>query len=60
MDGGVHCYDPDGTLLGRLLTPEPVANVAFGGAKNNIMFLAASTSVYCLMTAVTGAPRIRR
>ncbi len=54
MDGGVHCYDPDGTLLGRLLTPEPVANVAFGGAKNNIMFLAASTSVYCLMTAVTG------
>lgn len=60
MDGGVHCYAPDGTLLGRLLTPEPVANVAFGGAKNNIMFLAASTSVYCLMTAVTGAPRIRR
>ena len=60
MGGGVHCYDPDGTLIGRLLVPEPVANIAFGGAKNNIMFLAASTSVYCLMTAVTGAPRIRR
>jgi gluconolactonase len=60
MDGGVHCYDPDGTLLGRLLTPEPVANVVFGGPKNNLMFLAASTSLYCLMTAVTGAPRIRR
>ena len=60
MGGGVHCYDPDGTLIGRLLAPEPVANIAFGGAKNNIMFLAASTSVYCLMTAVTGAPRIRR
>ncbi|NEB75127.1 SMP-30/gluconolactonase/LRE family protein [Streptomyces sp. SID14478] len=60
MAGGVHCYDPDGTLLGRLLTPEPVANIAFGGTKNNIMFLAASTSLYCLMTAVTGAPRIRR
>ncbi|MEU8525204.1 MULTISPECIES: SMP-30/gluconolactonase/LRE family protein [Streptomyces] len=59
MQGGVHCYDPDGTLIGRLLMPEPVANVAFGGPKNNIMFLAASTSVYCFMTAVTGAPRIR-
>ncbi|MFE1951327.1 MULTISPECIES: SMP-30/gluconolactonase/LRE family protein [Streptomyces] len=58
MGGGVHCYDPDGTLLGRLLVPEPVANVVFGGPKNNIMFLAASTSLYCLMTAVTGAPRI--
>ncbi|WP_338699744.1 SMP-30/gluconolactonase/LRE family protein [Streptomyces sp. Q6] len=60
MAGGVHCYDPDGTLIGRLLTPEPVANIAFGGPRNNIMFLAASTSLYCLMTAVTGAPRIRR
>nr|WP_237500061.1 SMP-30/gluconolactonase/LRE family protein [Streptomyces sp. SID8379] len=58
MDGGVHCYDPDGTLLGRMLTPEPVANIAWGGPKNNLMFLAASTSLYCLMTAVTGAPRI--
>ncbi|XCW06696.1 SMP-30/gluconolactonase/LRE family protein [Streptomyces sp. HUAS MG47] len=59
MHGGVHCYDPDGTLLGRVLMPEPVANVAFGGPKNNIMFLTASTSVYSFMTAVTGAPRIR-
>ena len=28
---GVHCYDPDGTLLGKVLVPEGVANVAWGG-----------------------------
>ena len=24
---GVHCYDPDGTLIGKILIPEIVANV---------------------------------
>ena len=28
---GVHCYDPDGTLIGKIRVPEPVANVVFGG-----------------------------
>ena len=28
---GLHCFDPDGTLLGKLLVPEVVANLAFGG-----------------------------
>jgi sugar lactone lactonase YvrE len=60
MDGGVHCYDPDGTLIGRILVPEPVSNIAFGGAKNNIMFITATTGLYSLMLAVTGARRIHR
>ena len=30
-DEGVHCYDPDGTLIGKILIPEIVANVTFGG-----------------------------
>jgi gluconolactonase len=60
MHGGVHCYDLDGTRIGRINVPEPVSNVAFGGPKNNILFITATTSLYCLMTSVTGAPRIRR
>lgn len=59
MHGGVHCYDPDGTRIGRIDVPEPVSNVAFGGPKNNILFITATTSLYCLMMSVTGAPRIR-
>ena len=30
---GVHVYDPDGTLIGKVLVPETVANVAWGGAE---------------------------
>ncbi|MFF9274595.1 SMP-30/gluconolactonase/LRE family protein [Streptomyces griseosporeus] len=54
MDGGVHCYDPDGTLLGRLLVPDVVANIRFGGAKRNRLFIAADTTLYSLVTGVTG------
>jgi gluconolactonase len=54
MDDGVHCYDPDGTLLGRLIVPETVANISWGGAKRNRMFIAAETSVYSVVMAVTG------
>ncbi|MET7616403.1 SMP-30/gluconolactonase/LRE family protein [Streptomyces sp. NPDC005408] len=60
MDGGVHCYDSDGTLIGRLRVPEAVSNIAFGGPKNNRLFITATTSLYSLVMAVTGAPRIRR
>ncbi|MFE1312016.1 SMP-30/gluconolactonase/LRE family protein [Streptomyces sp. NPDC058755] len=56
MDGGVHCYDPDGTLLGRLLVPDSVANIRFGGAKRNRMFIAADTALYSLVMSVTGTP----
>ena len=57
-DDGVHCYDPDGTLIGRLLIPETVSNVAFGGPRNNRMFITATTSLYSLVMSVTGAPRL--
>ncbi|PBC98251.1 gluconolactonase [Streptomyces sp. Ag82_O1-15] len=60
LDDGVHCYDPDGTLIGRLLVPERVSNITFGGPKNNRLFITASTSLYALMMSVTGAPRIQR
>lgn len=56
LDGGVHCYDPDGTLLGRLLVPDIVANVRFGGAKRNRMFIAADTALYSVVLSVTGTP----
>ncbi|RBM21924.1 SMP-30/gluconolactonase/LRE family protein [Streptomyces sp. PT12] len=56
MDGGVHCYDPDGTLLGRVKVPEVVANIRFGGPRRNRLFIAATTSVYSLVMSVTGLP----
>ena len=52
---GVHCLDPDGTLLGKLRLPEETANLVFGGLKRNHLFVAASTSVYWLRLNVNGA-----
>lgn len=51
----VLCYDPDGTLIGRLRLPESVANLVFGGLKRNRLFIAASSSLYSVMLNVTGA-----
>jgi gluconolactonase len=58
MSGGVHCYDPDGTLLGRILVPDIVANIRFGGAKRNRMFIAADTTLYSAVVGVTGLPAL--
>jgi gluconolactonase len=52
---GLHCFDPDGTLLGKVHFPEIVANFTFGGAQRNVMFVCGSTSLYCIRTSVTGA-----
>lgn len=53
-DEGVHCYDPDGTLIGKILVPEAVANVTFGGAKRNRLFICGTTSLYSVMLMTNG------
>ena len=51
---GVHCYHQDGTLLGRIVVPELVANINWGGPKRNRLLIAATTSLYSLLTTVSG------
>ena len=53
---GVHCYHPDGTLLGKIFVPEEVSNLCFGGPKLNRLFITASTSVYTVLLPTTGRP----
>jgi gluconolactonase len=52
---GLHCFDPDGTLLGKLHSPQVVSNLTFGGLKRNILFLTATSAVYSIMVNFTGA-----
>ena len=52
---GVHCYEHDGTLIGKILLPEAASNLVFGGPKNNRLFITATTSVYTVLLAVDGA-----
>jgi len=46
---GVHCVAPDGRLLGKILVPELVSNICFGGRAKNRLFITASTSVYSVI-----------
>ena len=55
-EDGVAVFAPDGTLIGRILLPERCANVCFGGAKRNRLFMAASQSIYALYVEAQGAP----
>ncbi|WEX73900.1 SMP-30/gluconolactonase/LRE family protein [Sinorhizobium numidicum] len=52
---GVHCFAPDGTLIGKILVPQTVANLTFGGPRRNRLFIAATTSLYSLYVTATGA-----
>lgn len=51
---GVHCYDPDGTLIGKIKIPELVSNLCFGGAKLNRLFICGTTSLYSVYLAING------
>ena len=55
---GVHCYDPDGTLIGKVLVPEVVANVCFGGPKRNYLYICGTTSLYGVRLPVNGVKTI--
>lgn len=54
---GIEIFASDGTPLGTLFVPEAVANLTFGGPRNNRLFITATTSVYAVYTAVRGASR---
>jgi gluconolactonase len=53
---GVHVFNPQGKLIGRIDLPERCANVCFGGTERNRLFMAASTSLYSLYVNAQGTP----
>lgn len=55
---GVHCLDTDGQLIGKIHIPEIVANVCFGGAKLNRLFICGTTSLYSVFLNVNGVSPI--
>ncbi len=52
---GVRVYNREGRPLAHIHLPERCANVCFGGANNNRLFMAASHSLYALYVNVRGA-----
>jgi gluconolactonase len=52
---GVTVHSPEGKLIGRIRLPEVCANIAFGGAKRNRLFMAAGQSLYAVYVNTQGA-----
>jgi gluconolactonase len=54
-EDGVRCYNPAGHLIGKIHTPETVANLVFGGLLRNRLYICGSTSVYACYVNTQGA-----
>ncbi len=54
---GVHCINPAGVLLGKILVPCTVANLAFGGRNRSRLFLCASHTLLAIYVNRRGAQR---
>ena len=44
----VRVYAPDGVLIGRILVPEVVSNLTFGGPRRNRLYITATSSLYAI------------
>jgi gluconolactonase len=53
---GVMIFSPQGKAIGRIRLPERCANLCFGGALRNRLFMACGMSVYALYTGAQGVP----
>jgi gluconolactonase len=52
---GVRVFNPQGQAIGHIHLPERCANLCFGGAGRNRLFMAASHSLYALYVETRGA-----
>ena len=52
---GIQVLAPDGTELGRILTPEPAANCEFGGRDGRTLFISATSTLWSIEVGIRGA-----
>lgn len=54
--GGVWIADPSGELLGRIVTPESPANMAWGGKDWSTLYITGQSSIYRVQMLARGIP----
>ena len=54
---GVHCFAPDGGLIGKIHLPEAASNLCFGGPMKNRLFITGSQSLYAVYLETQGDQR---
>jgi gluconolactonase len=52
---GVQTFNPEGTLLGKIKLPAAVANLCFGGANRETLYVTATDTVWEIPVAARGA-----
>jgi len=52
--GGIHVFDPHGTRIGVIRTPEKAANFTWGGENLDQLLITASTTLYRLRVRIPG------
>jgi len=52
---GVQVFSPEGKRIGRIVTPQSAANLAFGGPEFKTLFITARSTVWAVDLAVRGA-----
>jgi gluconolactonase len=52
---GVHCIDPGGALMGKILVPHRVSNIEFGGRNRSRLFIGGSPTLYAIYLNRRGA-----
>jgi gluconolactonase len=55
---GVWVFQPDGVLLGVIVTPEKPANCAWGDDDLKTLYITSKTSVYSIRTKIPGVPGV--
>jgi gluconolactonase len=53
----VQVYASDGVRLGKILVPEKVGNLTFGGPDRDRLYIAASSSLYAMDLNTQGVQR---
>ena len=51
---GIHCLDPDGTLIGKIKVPEVVSNLRLRRPQRNVLYICGTTSLYAVRLMVNG------
>jgi gluconolactonase len=54
---GAQCFASDGTLIGKIKPGEVIANICFGGAKKNRLFMTGQNALYSVHLNTRGVQR---
>jgi len=56
---GIHVLNPQGKLIGKFLMAKQTANLSFGGADNNILFIGSSDTLWAVKLRTRGLVPVR-